>query len=97
MSKKKKKEQVFLSSAYSLDKRGNKESISGFAEAFEKIAESCAPFGGSSCYGYLTIPNAETGELMGLYVIGTEGAYTIVVEPYDEAVINTKALKEARS
>lgn len=46
--------------------------------------------------GLLTIKNATTGEIMGLYITGND-PYTIVVEPLETARANAKALLIARS
>jgi hypothetical protein len=96
---KRKKEKVSLTGAYKVGKfNEGKQSVLGFNEALETIAESCETCGCSTCYGYHTSISATTGELIAFYFTGAEGGpYTMVIEPYATAVANTKALKEARS
>lgn len=58
--------------------------------------ESTCGCGMDCCLGLITQISATDGSRVGIYVTGTD-PYTLVVEAYDTAVTNTKALLAART
>lgn len=59
------------------------------------VQSDCGACGCNECYGLWTNINATNGELMGMYITGTD-PYTLVIEPYATALANVKALKAVR-
>ncbi len=92
----KRSEKIRLTGASTNDKLGAKIPVNGFNEALDLLTKSCEPCGCNSCNGISTMLNATTGELMGIYITGTD-PYTLVIEPYDTAWANAEALRIARS
>lgn len=83
--------------AWRVKKGGKRENVEDLGEAL-RIKADCGPCGCDDCLGLWTQISATTGELVGMYVIGDLGGpYTVVIEDYDTALANTKALKAART
>lgn len=75
--------------------KGNNEPINSISEALKEQA-NCSPCGCDDCLGFWTQTNATTGELMMVYITGTN-PYTLVIKPFDEGLTLVKALYKARS
>ena len=69
--------------------------LSTLDAALEEQAK-CAPCGCDGCKGYTTLTNAETGELMVMYITGS-GPYTVNVADYDTGIAAVEALYTART
>lgn len=80
--------------AWRFKRSGKRQNIDTLQEALTAQA-SCGPCGCDDCYGHWTQLNAETGELMAMWITGT-GPYTVNVDLYDNALPILKALKAAR-
>lgn len=74
---------------------GGRDNIPTLADGLSELAK-CDACGCNSCYGYETILNAETGELLIRYYTGEAEPYTEVVKPFDEGLALVKALYAAR-
>lgn len=65
-----------------------------------KEKANCGPCGCDDCLGYTTHTNAETGELMIMYIKGdgTGGnPYAVVIKDYDTGLAEVKAFYDART
>lgn len=80
--------------AWRIKRGGVRENVGDLGEAL-KIKADCGPCGCDDCYGHWTQINAETGELMAMWIDGT-GPYTLNIDLYDDAIVTLKALKAAR-
>ena len=84
------------STAWVLKKNGReRKPIQSLQEALSAQAD-CSACGCDDCLGYWTNINTSTGDLVVLYVKNVENVATLIIEPYDEGIVNLKALKAAR-
>jgi len=77
----------------------NKTHIASLSDALEELAK-CAACACSTCFGYSTHTNAETGDLMVTWITGTgvgEDGFVVNVGLFDEEIAGIKALKTART
>jgi hypothetical protein len=83
--------------AWRLKHGGVRENVSDLGEAL-KIQADCGPCGCDDCFGHWTQINAETGDLMAMWITGEAGGpYVINIDDYDDAIPVLKALKAART
>lgn len=82
--------------AWRVKSGGVREKIEDFGEALKAKAD-CGPCGCDDCYGHWTQINAETGELMAMWITGTGEGVELVIDTYDNAIPILKALKAART
>lgn len=84
--------------AWQVKDRGVRKNVASLGEALS-IKANCGPCGCDECYGHWTQINAETGDLMAMWIsgTGTEGdPFTVNIDKYDDALVTLKALKAAR-
>jgi hypothetical protein len=75
---------------------GKRENVADLGEALN-IKADCGPCGCDDCYGHWTQINAETGDLMAMWIDGPQGGpYVLNIDDYDTAIVTLKALKAAR-
>lgn len=77
---------------------GDRKNVTDLQDALSKQAD-CGPCGCNDCYGYTTQINAETGELMMLWISGTGGegdGFVLNIDTYDAGLATVKALYAAR-
>lgn len=79
---------------YVVDKDGN--NVPDLTAALTEMVRRCS-CGIDCCLGLFTLTHAETGDLMGIYIVEGEIGPEFVIEPYDEALVNVKALYDART
>lgn len=79
-------------------KNGKRKNVDSLNDGLEDIA-NCSPCGCSTCFGYTTHLNAETGEIVMKWITGTgteEDPYVENIDDYDAGLIAVKALKVTR-
>lgn len=77
---------------------GDRKNVEDLQDALSKQGD-CGPCGCNDCYGYTTQINAETGELMMLWITGTGGegdGFVLNIDTYDAGLAAVKALYAAR-
>lgn len=83
----------FKQGTVSIKKRGHiTHNVESLEEGLAILAQRCQPCGCDPCTGISTQYDAGTGELLGIYY--NDGVQ--VIEPYDTAVTNAKALVAAQ-
>lgn len=78
--------------AWRLKKGGKRENIDDLREAL-KVKADCGPCGCDDCYGHWTQIDAETGELMAMWIQGG----VLQIDTYDNAIPVLKQLYKART
>lgn len=78
--------------AWRLKKGGKRENIDDLREAL-KVKADCGPCGCDDCYGHWTQNDAETGELMAMWIQGG----VLQIDTYDNAIPVLKQLYKART
>lgn len=89
--------EVYFGHGYVWKRNGkNRKNIESLGDALSEKA-NCGPCGCDGALGLWTQINASDGELLGMYITDDgEGGYTLVIEDYDTALANVKALCAAR-
>lgn len=82
--------------AWKMRRNGKRKTIDSLSDALSVLAD-CGICGCDPCLGYWTQINAETGDLMAMWITGTDsGSYTLNIDTYDNAMPTLRTLKDAR-